>query len=119
MKIIFNSGAAKETYMRMDGEPWLQPLPDVKKPTVLEITQLGQSLVLATEKSLAKADSNAPLIVPGQEVGAKEETEVNRKVEDQMATGRRSSSSSSSSEDDQMKRKFGAAKTFNPRVDVV
>jgi hypothetical protein len=106
--------------MRMDGEPWLQPLPDVKKPTVLEITQLGQSLVLATEKSLAKSDSNAPLIGPGQEVGAKEETEVNQKEEDQMATGRRSSSSSSSSsDDDEMKRKFGAAKTFNPRVDVV
>lgn len=91
-----------------------------EKANVLEITQLGQSLVLATKRSLAKSDSNAPSIVPGQEVGA-QETEVSRKEEDQMATGRRSSSlsSSSSDDDDQMKRKFGAARTFNPRVDIV
>lgn len=91
-----------------------------EKANVLEITQLGQSLVLATKRSLAKSDSNAPSIVPGHEVGAQEETEVSQKGEDQMATGRRSSSlSSSSSDDDQMKRKFGAARTFNPRVDIV
>lgn len=101
----------------MDGEPWLQPLPKVPKPTVLEITQLGQSLVLATRKSIARADSTAPLMKPGDEVGVKNHDGVNWN-EDQMTTGPRSSSSSSSSSDDSaLKLKFGAATTFR-RKDV-
>jgi len=52
LRVEFHSGAATETYMRMDGEPWQQPLPKAPKPTVLEITQLGQSLVLAKKNVL-------------------------------------------------------------------
>jgi len=101
----------------MDGEPWMQPLPHSPKPTVLEITQLGQSLVLATRKSIAKADSYAPSMKPGEEVGVSDGNGVNPH-EDQMPTGPRrsssSSSSSSSSDSDyaEINRKFGAAQTF-------
>ncbi|KAG0628643.1 hypothetical protein M758_1G042400 [Ceratodon purpureus] len=120
LRVEFHSGAATETYMRMDGEPWLQPLPNAPKPTVLEITQLGQSLVLATRKSIVRADSRAPLMQPGDEVGVKNHDGVDWN-EDQMATGPRSSSSSSSSsssdDDPALKHKFGAASTFK-RSDV-
>ena len=44
VKIVFNSGVAKETYMRMDGEAWLQPLQDVKKPTYLRLHNLDNRL---------------------------------------------------------------------------
>lgn len=111
------------TYMRMDGEPWMQPLPDNPKPTVLEITQLGQSLVLATRKSIAKADSKSPTLHPGDEVGV-HNTDGEHWHEDRMRTGPRRSSSSSSSSDSssdsdysEVKRKFGAAHTFK-RSDV-
>jgi diacylglycerol kinase (ATP) len=118
LRVEFHSGAATETYMRMDGEPWQQPLPKAPKPTVLEITQLGQSLVLATKKCIARTDSTAPAMKPGDEVGVKNQGGANWK-EDQMPTGPRSSTSSSSSSDGdpEMNRKFGAASTFR-RSDV-
>lgn len=71
--------------MRMDGEPWLQPLPESSKPTVLEITQLGQSVVLVTDSATAKSTSATPSSV---------------------------SSSESSDDDSGVRRKFGAASTF-------
>lgn len=40
--------------MRMDGEPWLQPLPDNNSITVLEITNVGQAVMLATSKCIAQ-----------------------------------------------------------------
>ena len=102
--------------MRMDGEPWKQPLPTTSSnPTVLEITQLGQSLVLATSKCVARADSSAPALKPGDEVGVNNNDHANWN-EGQMATGPRASSSSSS-DNEEMNRKFGAATTFK-RSDV-
>lgn len=85
VRVEFHSGAAKEAYMRMDGEPWLQPLPESSKPTVLEITQLGQSVVLVTDSATAKSTSATPSSV---------------------------SSSESSDDDSGVRRKFGAASTF-------
>lgn len=114
LRIEFHPKENDHTFMRMDGEPWMQPLPDSQKPTVLEISQLGQSLVLATRKSIAKSDSYAPTIKPGEEVGVNDNNGIGH--EDEMATGpKRSSSSSSSSSDSdysEINRKFGAASTF-------
>lgn len=44
----FNKGAAEHTYMRIDGEPWKQPLPVNDDTVVVEISHFGQVTLLAT-----------------------------------------------------------------------
>lgn len=59
VKIELNAG--NHTYMRMDGEPWLQPLSTDVSSTIIEITHQGQALTLTTESCIAessKADIN-------------------------------------------------------------
>ncbi|KAJ0081140.1 hypothetical protein Patl1_11950 [Pistacia atlantica] len=38
----FQKGAADHTFMRIDGEPWKQPLPEDDDTVVVEISHLGQ-----------------------------------------------------------------------------
>ena len=40
--------------MRLDGEPWLQPLPSVESKTIVEITPLRQAVMLTTGDCNAK-----------------------------------------------------------------
>ncbi|MCO5558805.1 hypothetical protein L7F22_012392 [Adiantum nelumboides] len=53
-KIRLEISSVNHTYMRMDGEPWLQPLPEKDSLTIIEISHGGRSLVLATERSIIK-----------------------------------------------------------------
>lgn len=53
-RVRMEVSSVKHTYMRMDGEPWLQPLPTQDSSTIIEISHQGQALILATENSIAK-----------------------------------------------------------------
>lgn len=97
----------------MDGEPWLQPLPDGENAkTVLEITNIGQAVMLATSKCIARC-------VPHE--GGKVNPVVNKLCspplrfdEPDFEEGYEESDGGSSSldEDMEVRRKFGAADTF-------
>ncbi|RZS05255.1 hypothetical protein BHM03_00035745, partial [Ensete ventricosum] len=51
----FRKGAGDHAYMRIDGEPWKQPLPQDKDKVVVEISHLGQVSILATDNCIAKS----------------------------------------------------------------
>ncbi|KAJ0263153.1 Diacylglycerol kinase [Hirschfeldia incana] len=51
----FKKGAAKHAYMRMDGEPWKQPLPLDDETVILEIAHHGQVNMLTTENCKSKS----------------------------------------------------------------
>lgn len=76
--------------MRMDGEPWKQPLPVDDNPVVVEISHLGQVSVLATPDCRCKSITESSSLVRHLEM-----------EED-----------GSDTEDSDMPRKFGAADTF-------
>ncbi|KAJ4976096.1 hypothetical protein NE237_001202 [Protea cynaroides] len=91
IRFEFHKGAADSTYMRIDGEPWKQPLPVDDDTVVVEISHLGQVNMLA---------------VPGCR---------SKSVQDPMSHSSPHSEeadSDSSGEDSEEKRKFGAADTF-------
>ncbi|KAL0301131.1 UNVERIFIED_CONTAM: Diacylglycerol kinase [Sesamum radiatum] len=47
IRFEFHKGAAGHTFMRMDGEPWKQPLPMDDDTVVVEISHFGQVSILA------------------------------------------------------------------------
>ncbi|URE27951.1 Diacylglycerol kinase [Musa troglodytarum] len=51
----FRKGAGDHAYMRIDGEPWKQPLPQDKDEVVVEISHLGQVSIIATDDCIAKS----------------------------------------------------------------
>ncbi|KAH6775302.1 diacylglycerol kinase 5 [Perilla frutescens var. hirtella] len=53
VRFEFRKGGAEDTYMRIDGEPWKQPLPVDDDTVVVEISHLGQVKVLATNECKA------------------------------------------------------------------
>ncbi|GKC24522.1 diacylglycerol kinase 5 [Tanacetum coccineum] len=55
VRFEFHKGAADCTYMRMDGEPWKQPLPVEDDTTVVEISHLGRVKMLATQNCISKS----------------------------------------------------------------
>ncbi|GAB4846301.1 Diacylglycerol kinase [Ancistrocladus abbreviatus] len=63
----FHKGAADHTYMRIDGEPWKQPLPLEDDTVVVEISQLGQVSMLARPPCRSKSihDASSPFS-PGE-----------------------------------------------------
>ncbi|KAL3697656.1 hypothetical protein R1sor_011732 [Riccia sorocarpa] len=65
VKIEFHKGGEDHTYMRVDGEPWLQELPNEDEPTVMEITHKGQAVMLAygecSAKTVPEEASNLPI----------------------------------------------------------
>ena len=84
-------------FMRMDGEPWKQPLPvdvddddDDNNPVVVEISHLGQVSVLATPHCRSRSITESSSLVTHLDM-----------EED-----------SSDTEEPDMPRKFGAADTF-------
>ncbi|WOL12982.1 diacylglycerol kinase 5-like isoform X1 [Canna indica] len=85
----FRKGAADHAYMRIDGEPWKQPLPQDKDEVVVEISHLGQVSVLARDNCIAKSIQDI-LACPDEESNSED-------------------SNKSFSEE---RKKFGAADTF-------
>ncbi|KAF8079558.1 hypothetical protein N665_1018s0014 [Sinapis alba] len=55
IRFEFKKGAAKHAYMRMDGEPWKQPLPLDDETLILEISHHGQVNMLTTENRKSKS----------------------------------------------------------------
>ncbi|KAL1345800.1 hypothetical protein HN51_019494 [Arachis hypogaea] len=52
---VFHKGATDHTYMRIDGEPWKQPLPIDDDTVVVEISHHGQVNMLATHECKSKS----------------------------------------------------------------
>ncbi|XP_042519804.1 diacylglycerol kinase 5 [Macadamia integrifolia] len=91
IRFEFHKGGADQTYMRIDGEPWKQPLPVDDETVVVEISHLGQVNMLA---------------VPGCR---------SKSVQDPISHSNHHDEDGDSNEDDsdsEEKRKFGAADTF-------
>ncbi|OMO98879.1 hypothetical protein COLO4_13660 [Corchorus olitorius] len=55
IRFEFHKGAADHTFMRIDGEPWKQPLPSDDDTVVVEISHLGQVNMLATQNCRSKS----------------------------------------------------------------
>lgn len=86
----FHKGAAKDTYMRMDGEPWKQPLPENDDATVaVEISHHGQVKMLTTSRCISRSKND-----------------VNEPSTPMMPT------TPMTDDTDEERRKFGAAETF-------
>ncbi|XP_050247332.1 diacylglycerol kinase 1-like isoform X1 [Quercus robur] len=92
IRFEFQKGAADHTFMRIDGEPWKQPLPVDDDTVVVEISHLGQVSMLATPNCRSKS-----VYDPSSPVGHLDEEE---------------DSAEESVEDWEERRKFGAADTF-------
>ncbi|XP_010931893.1 diacylglycerol kinase 1 isoform X1 [Elaeis guineensis] len=95
IRFEFHRGAADHTYMRIDGEPWKQPLPMDDDTVVVEISHLGQVNMLATNHCRSKSihDPSTPLSASSQH-------------DDEDSCGE------SEDEWEGERRKFGAAETF-------
>ncbi|KAJ8748332.1 hypothetical protein K2173_001751 [Erythroxylum novogranatense] len=92
IRFEFHKGAADHTFMRIDGEPWKQPLPVDDDTVVVEISHLGQVNMLATRDCRAKSIHD-----PSMPSHHEDEDEDNNEIEDSVG--------------DEW-RKFGAADTF-------
>ncbi|XP_072970483.1 diacylglycerol kinase 1-like isoform X2 [Typha angustifolia] len=57
IRFEFHKGSADHTFMRIDGEPWKQPLPEDDDTVVVEISHLGQVSMLATEQCRSKSSN--------------------------------------------------------------
>ncbi|GJU67315.1 diacylglycerol kinase 5-like protein [Tanacetum coccineum] len=60
IRFEFHKGAADHTFMRMDGEPWKQPLPRQEDTVTIEISRFGQVSMLASGNYPSKS-VNDPL----------------------------------------------------------
>lgn len=94
IRFEFHKGAAEHTYMRLDGEPWKQPLPENDETVMVEISHLSRVNMLATENCIAKSVHDPT-------------TPVSSHCDDDNDSGDEDS-------DDELeaRRKFGAADTF-------
>ncbi|KAK6134821.1 hypothetical protein DH2020_031435 [Rehmannia glutinosa] len=63
IRFEFHKGAADHTFMRIDGEPWKQPLPVDDETVVVEISHLGQVKMLAAHDCRSKSvlDPSSPI----------------------------------------------------------
>ncbi|GLT83410.1 hypothetical protein SLE2022_017010 [Rubroshorea leprosula] len=93
IRFEFRKGAADHTFMRMDGEPWKQPLPTDEDTVFIEISHFGKVSMLATPSCRSKS-----VLDPSLPSGTQEEDE--------------DSEEDSHLEDSEERRKFGAAETF-------
>ncbi|XP_052177288.1 diacylglycerol kinase 5-like [Diospyros lotus] len=97
IRFEFHKGATEHTFMRIDGEPWKQPLPVDDETVVVELSHLGQVKILATHDCRSKSvhDPSSPNNHDSEEEDSSEEN--------------------SAAEES---RKFGAADTFRIPEDV-
>ncbi|KAL0659907.1 hypothetical protein Bca4012_080492 [Brassica carinata] len=98
IRFEFKKGAAKHAYMRMDGEPWKQPLPLDDETVILEISHHGQVNMLTTENCMSKSMYESSPKVRFSDDGTEDEPLVANCAEEF--------------------RKFGAADTFKIPSDV-
>ncbi|OVA07984.1 Diacylglycerol kinase [Macleaya cordata] len=93
IRFEFHKGVIDHTYMRIDGEPWKQPLPLDDDTILVEISHLGQVKMLATHDCRSKSvhDPSTPTSYHGEEEDGNDED---------------------SGEELEEQRKFGAADTF-------
>ncbi|XWS11119.1 hypothetical protein CRYUN_Cryun38cG0056500 [Craigia yunnanensis] len=98
VRFEFKKGAADHTFMRIDGEPWKQPLPVDDDTVVVEISHFGQVCMLATPFCRSKS-----VYDPSSPISRFDEDED----EDNDTTDE-----GESPDDRGEKRKFGAADTF-------
>ena len=54
IRFEFQKGKADHTFMRIDGEPWKQPLP-ANESVMVEISHLGQVNMLATHSCISRS----------------------------------------------------------------
>lgn len=104
VRFKFHKSDADHAFMRMDGEPWKQPLPEEGDKVVVEISHLGQVKMLATQNCSAKSihDPTTPLSRhDGNHVDADDD-----------------SSDDELDDDSEERRKFGAAETFKVTEDL-
>lgn len=99
IRFEFHKGAADHTFMRIDGEPWKQPLPVDDDTVVVEISHLGQVNMLATRNCISKS-INDPSTPSSASHHGDEDSEDS---EDEWEGGRK---------------KFGAAETFKLPEDI-
>lgn len=93
IRFEFRKGAADHTFMRIDGEPWKQPLPVDDDTVVVEISNRGQVTMLATPSCRSRS-----VFDPASPTCYQDDAEDSE--EDELA------------EDREERRKFGAADTF-------
>lgn len=89
--------------MRMDGEPWKQPLPVEDDTTVVEISHLGRVKMLATQNCISKSVKDPS--IPHSHEQEDDDDKYDSENEDEASTGEEF-------------RKFGAADTFKIPEDV-
>ncbi|XP_074577043.1 diacylglycerol kinase 1-like [Curcuma longa] len=92
IRFEFHKGAADHTFMRIDGEPWKQPLPADDDTVVVEISHLGQVNMLATRDCISKSISD-----PSTPMSHHDDEDGSENSDDEWEGGRK---------------KFGAAETF-------
>lgn len=97
IRFEFHKAAADHTYMRLDGEPWKQPLPIDDDSVVIEISHFGQVSVLANAHCQSKSIS-APS-PPSSPYGCEDDDGYNSN-EDEFE------------EDSEERKKLGATETF-------
>ncbi|XP_051133962.1 diacylglycerol kinase 1-like [Andrographis paniculata] len=102
IRFEFHKGAADHTYMRIDGEPWKQPLPMDDDTVVIEISHFGQVDILAAENQCRSRSINAPH-PPAENEGYSSNDDAEFEEEDESSEERR---------------KFGAADTFRLPDDI-
>lgn len=57
IRFEFHKGGAEHAYMRLDGEPWKQPLPQDDDTVMIEISHFGQVSILSNRRCLSKSIS--------------------------------------------------------------
>nr|ADE77296.1 unknown [Picea sitchensis] len=87
--------------MRMDGEPWKQPLPTNDDTVIVEISHLGQVKMLAIDKCIAKG------VQDGDNSPSPSFADINDQEDE----------ADEDEEEAEAKRKFGAANTFKIDLD--
>ncbi|KAK1407062.1 hypothetical protein QVD17_38673 [Tagetes erecta] len=94
IRFEFHKGATDHTFMRMDGEPWKQPLPKEKDTVMVEISCSGQVSMLATGTYPSKSvyDPTTPRTPKDNDSNSDDEDDVEDISEE--------------------RRKFGAASSF-------
>jgi diacylglycerol kinase (ATP) len=98
VRFEFHKGATDHAYMRMDGEPWKQPLPTDDGKVVVEISHAGQVKMLATKYCIAKCIHESP---------------------PNISMFHPESSSTDDTNDFEERRNFGAALSFRYTGDVI
>ncbi|XP_060202400.1 diacylglycerol kinase 5-like [Lycium barbarum] len=98
IRFEFHKGAADHTFMRIDGEPWKQPLPVDDDTVVVEISHLRQVKMLATHGCISKGVDD-PSSHGNHDADGEDDSDEEDSVRDEQ-------------------RKFGAAETFKIPDDI-